>query len=412
MREFVRRDGLSKALVPALFASLGESEAESRSEKASQRVVRRERKPCRTSSLPIRVGRRCEMVLSDTLPSLRSAIILVASLAMLLSPGEASTQNLPSADLNLGVYPGSLVTLTELVAQNVGIYKSHGLRVELVNLRSGPDQIAALANGSIDIAALSVDNVMLANFRGQDLRVIIERLPVAIYTWLAQNNWPTPNKQKPYPQNMVDLRGARLGVTARGAAVEHITRAIVRDAGLNPDRDLTYLAVGVGQQAIAAFKAKQIDVLVAFEPLQTVLIDGEKIAKPILDLRFGEGPAKFNVWTTLSAVARRAELEKNPEKYRRFQEAHIAALKYMQEPANFDHVVEIYLKHINLDKSLVESMLRKNIKSFGYIYNCIGHRNNGQFLAEAGLLKPENVPSCKDLVWGEGYKYAVNLDDK
>lgn len=343
---------------------------------------------------------------------LRSAIIFIAGLFVVLLPHSASAQGSASAKISMGVYPGSLVSLTEYVAYNAAIYKSHGLDVELINLRSGPDHIAALANGSIDVAALSVDNVMLANFRGQDLRIVIERLPVAIYTWLAQLDWPTPNKEKPYPQNMSDLRGARVGVTARGAAVEHVTRAMVRDAGLNPDRDLTYVGVGVGQQAIAAFKAKQVDVLAAFEPLQTVLVDGEKIAKVLLDLRFGEGPAKFNVWTTLSAVVRRAELEKTPEKFRRFQEAHIAAVKYMKNPANFERVLEIYLKHINLDRALVAGMLRKNIKTFGYVYNCVGHRNNGEFLIEAGLMKREHVPSCRDLLWRDAHKYAINLDDK
>ncbi len=57
-------------------------------------------------------------------------------------------------------------------------------------------------------------------------------------------------------KSIADLRGKKIGVTALGSAGTTYGKAYIRAAGLNPDTDVTFIAIGAGVQAAAAIKQK------------------------------------------------------------------------------------------------------------------------------------------------------------
>ncbi|HEX6947463.1 MAG TPA: ABC transporter substrate-binding protein [Acidimicrobiia bacterium] len=314
-------------------------------------------------------------------------------------PASTTSSTLEPSTLSVGVYPGTLLSLPDYVGVEKGIFAEHGIELDMVTMSSGPENIAGLASGTLDVTGVSADLVMQANAEGQDLAVLVEKWPASIYTWLARTDWATPNAGAGYPDVVKDFAGARVGVTARGAQTELITRAFLSDAGLDPETSVDYVAVGAGAAAIAAFQADQVDIMVAFEPSQSILIHSQGIAKPVLDLRAGEGPDYFAVWSNLSQVGDRAKMDADPDVYRRYRAAFIETIEWMQDPANEDEVIAIAQGLIDLEPEVVEIMVRENLGIYGTVYRCAAHENLGRYLVTTEQLEEAQIPACEDLVW-------------
>ena len=207
----------------------------------------------------------------------RSLLGLIVCLSLGLATEAAKAQSGALIPIKAGYFKGSLLTLTNDVAVAQGFYKKHGLEVELINFSSGPDELNALVSGGIDVLTWTATPIMKVNAKGLDIQAINPNVGAPAYSLVARKDVDRPNRDKPYPQNILDLKGKVIGVPARGADIEMVGRLFLKEAKLDPDRDVTWLAVGGTPTGIAAFKAKRIDYWIAWEPGQTLLVDAEKI---------------------------------------------------------------------------------------------------------------------------------------
>lgn len=58
---------------------------------------------------------------------------------------------------------------------------------------------------------------------------------------------------------MKDIKGKRFGVSTYGSLTDALTRYAVRQAGLDPEKDVQILQVGGSANALAAMQSGQID---------------------------------------------------------------------------------------------------------------------------------------------------------
>jgi NitT/TauT family transport system substrate-binding protein len=311
----------------------------------------------------------------------------------------AAAENDP-APLRIAVYPGSLLSLPEYVGQDAGIYKKHNLNVSLLPIATGPGQIAAAASGSADIVGNTVGNALLANAQGQDLVIVTNSFNAPLYAWLKQPDYKAPNLGKPYPENIKDFKGAKIGISTRGSEVELFTRVLLSDAGLDPDRDVTWVPIGFGQTAIAAFEAKQVDIIVSIEPVQTIL-QSRGHAVEILDLTKGVGPKIFQNFPGQSRVARKATTESKKATFERYIAAQEEIINYISDPKNQDAVAAILAKNSGQPIEIAKTIVAKYAKSWGYKFDCGGYQNVVTYLVKSGQFKQsqaDQAQSCKDLV--------------
>src|SRR5262249_50403877 len=84
-----------------------------------------------------------------------------------------------------------------------------------------------------------------------------------------------PNAGKPYPEWIADLKGKKIGVFARGAAVENMMNIILAKGGLKPS-DVTYVAVGGPTTAFPALANKQVDAAINIEPISSMCVVSKK----------------------------------------------------------------------------------------------------------------------------------------
>src|ERR687895_516356 len=125
------------------------------------------------------------------------------------------------------------------VAADKGIWKKHGLDVELIFLRGGSRTVSALIGGSVDFIIGSDLGVTTAILQGATLTRVGVTTNTLGYSMVTQPNI----------KSVRDLKGKVIGITpGRDAAYARVVK-LLRDNGMDANKDVTYLSVGDGGPA-------------------------------------------------------------------------------------------------------------------------------------------------------------------
>ena len=173
---------------------------------------------------------------------------------------------------------------------------------------------------------------------------------------------------------------------------------------MDPEKDVTFLAVGLGPDAVAAFKAGQLDAVMAIEPVQTVLENlGGKV---LLDLLNDKTHGRVRDLDVKRLSPTKAHADKNAEMMKRFQAAQEEAIAFVRDPDNAEKDAEIWSKYNKaLTPDQMKGVLSRLGKSFDVKFNCKGTENVGKFQVDNGLIKPDQVQTCEQLAWSGAKKY-------
>ena len=334
--------------------------------------------------------------------ALKNWVLSCASALTVVASGAAQAQD--TIDMHAGVYTGSFVSLPIYVGSDAGIFAEHGLNVSTVDFRSAPEATAAMMSGAIDIMGNSVGNLMLLNRQGMDMVVVIEGYPTPAWAIVVNEGVALPHRAEGYPAMMQDLRGLNIGVPAIGSDGHNFMRRFFTDAGMNPETDATFVAAGLGPNALAAFSAHQLDAIIAIEPVTTALtgIGGTVM----LDLAQDPSVPQFESWTSSVWHTTRAHADENAEMMHRFQAAMEESLNFISDPANRERTAEIWGTY---NRSLTTDVLASVLDRLGPLVspylNCEGIANFGQFQVDNGLISDAEKLDCHQLVWSGATQY-------
>ena len=135
------------------------------------------------------------------------------------------------------------------LAKDAGYYAEQGLDVEVLGIRSSAQNAAALLSGEVDVSILGGIGPVRARLSGSDLLLIGATKP-----YFAGSIVVRPDIRSP-----ADLRGARLGISAKGGNTDLMARAALPRLGLEPDVDITLLSTGESPEQVAALLAGTVD---------------------------------------------------------------------------------------------------------------------------------------------------------
>jgi NitT/TauT family transport system substrate-binding protein len=163
-----------------------------------------------------------------------------------------------------------------------GYFAREGLTFSPTWATSGSVILQGLVGGSFDVADLGPAQLYEAIKNGACARVL-RPTEGAAYGLISQPRLHL-EATLAYPQVLKQLKGTTIGIPARGATQELVVRTLLRDAGLNPDTDVSWVAIGVGAPAVAAFAADKVDVAMSYSQLEVNLqANGTEFDK-LLDL--------------------------------------------------------------------------------------------------------------------------------
>jgi len=160
-----------------------------------------------------------------------------------------------------------------------GIFKDNGLDVDLQSINGGAQTSAALLANQVQIAQFGGAEALSANAGGADLVVVANLAPVYPYKLYAAKGITS----------IAGLKGKRVGVSNAGGSSDIATRAALKAAGLDPDKDVQIVAVGSHANRTAALLAGSIDAGVDDPPEDLELVKAGLTA--IVDLAGQKLPA-------------------------------------------------------------------------------------------------------------------------
>jgi NitT/TauT family transport system substrate-binding protein len=281
-----------------------------------------------------------------TMRNLKTTVTGLLALAIAsLAPG-ASGQG--AAKLEPVTISTSVETLDALVPQfgtKEGIYQKHGLDLKFVRGANGPAMVAAVVGGSADITHVSTALYFPAIEKGGDFRFLMGNYDID-YTLIGQKKLSWPNLSKGYPALGQDLKGRRIGVAGRGGATELFVRKILTDAGLNPDTDVTFIAVGTGFGAAGAFTNDQVDAMASIPPSDT-LIGSDNFTR-LVDIKTTHEKVYSPGYLFTVFAANTDFTTKRPQVAQAFCRATKETMSFIKNPANREKVVGFIATNMNL----------------------------------------------------------------
>lgn len=158
------------------------------------------------------------------------------------------------------------------IAQDKGYFARQGIKVEFVHFDSGPQMVAPLGTGQIDVAAgASSAGLFNAVARGIGLKVVADKgsAPVG-YSYvpiIVRKDLIDEGKVKTF----ADLKGLKVAEAGKGGTPGPILQAALDRGGLKYDDVQHVYNLGYPQQ-VTALSNKAIDVGVTAEPMATIAV--------------------------------------------------------------------------------------------------------------------------------------------
>jgi sulfonate transport system substrate-binding protein len=146
------------------------------------------------------------------------------------------------------------------LALEQGIFRAHGLDVDL-QLITGSSGMSALLSGQVQIAQVGASEVISAVANGSDLVATGNLSSVLPYVFIVA----------PEITTIDDLHGKSVGISTVGGSADVATRLSMQHYGLDPDRDITILAMGSLQNRTAGLQNGAIQAAPANPPDSFVL---------------------------------------------------------------------------------------------------------------------------------------------
>lgn len=174
----------------------------------------------------------------------RLRLIVVTAILIALASVHVSAQQLTKIRVaNIGGTSDHIQ-----VAINGGIYKKHGFEVENIQVGSSATVVQSLIAGEVDFAHVGAVPVVAAVANGIDLKIIAVFMNRFNYLMVTLSELKKPQ----------DLKGKTLAISRFGSGDEFATREALRRWGLDPDKDVRMLQVGLTVARMAALQGRHV----------------------------------------------------------------------------------------------------------------------------------------------------------
>ncbi|HTN73340.1 MAG TPA: ABC transporter substrate-binding protein [Methylomirabilota bacterium] len=262
---------------------------------------------------------------------------------LLLSPGRIlSAESMALEEVKVGYTSPSISAFPIEFARRKGFFREEGLNIVMIVMRTNIIMNALLTRG-IDFGTPTTSLIRGA---ASDLPV----KTVAVLTGRPDYFLVARKDIK----SLRDLRGRRIGIGTFGAAADLVLRAVLRQEGLDADRDVIRLQMGGGDSRFAALAAGSVDATVLNFPFN---LQAEKMGFNNL-LWLGE-----RVEMPLSGLGVRDDtLQKNPERVlgmlRAIYRAVVLAKAYPED------TVQAFMDWTRVDRELAAKSFELGKKSW------------------------------------------------
>jgi NitT/TauT family transport system substrate-binding protein len=229
------------------------------------------------------------------------------------------------------------------IPYEAGIFRKHGLDVELVYVAGGGRAGQVVQSGEVPIGVFTGGAVINANLAGGDLVVVASSMNVMTFVVMT----------RPEIKRAEDLKGKKIGISRFGSATDFALRYAEEQWPIKRQRDFAVIQVGGVTDVYNALRAGALDAAVVNAEL--AILGRREGFRELVDI------AKLGInFPTSSAVTTRSFIKRNENTVRKFIRGFVAgvhfaktqrgpAIKIMQkylrssDAAMFDELYEMYI---------------------------------------------------------------------
>ncbi|HME62954.1 MAG TPA: ABC transporter substrate-binding protein [Candidatus Binatia bacterium] len=229
------------------------------------------------------------------------------------------------------------------IPYEAGIFRKHGLDVELLYVAGGGRAAQVVQSGEVPIGVFTGGAVINANLAGGDLVVIASSMNVMTFVVMARPEITRPE----------DLKGKKIGVSRFGSATDFGLRYVEEKWPVKRQRDFAVIQVGGVSDVYNALRAGALDAAVINAEL--AILARREGFRELADI------AKMGInFPTSSVITTRSFIKRNENTVRKFMRGfvegvHFAktqrgpAIKIMQkylrssDAVMFDELYEMYV---------------------------------------------------------------------
>ena len=204
------------------------------------------------------------------------------------------------------------------VIKKGGIFRKNGLDVELVYIPGSGVLTAAMVSGQVPLTFLAGAAIVSSAIGGADTVLLSCAINTLFWRLFSV----------PEIKTVAELKGKKIGVTRLGTLEDGILRLLLKERGLNPDRDVTFVPVGAAPQRVVALSKGIIDAA-SFIPPQDIA--AQKLGmNELIDM------AKLGLYNPASCFAStKSYIRTNRDVVMRVQKSFVEGLKFYRDNRDF-----------------------------------------------------------------------------
>ncbi|GAA5051733.1 NitT/TauT family transport system substrate-binding protein [Thermocatellispora tengchongensis] len=250
---------------------------------------------------------------------LAAVALLTALGAALTACGGGADSATPGAEPVVFTAPDKALTATTAsytsVPLQLGYFSAEKLDVTIQPVDSAPTAIQSVATGQAFMTYASL-NAAIAAYQKDPGIAVVGLTNGSIFRVVVPQDSPITTA--------ADLKGATIGSNSLAGVSTLFAKGVLKEAGLDPDKDAQYLPVGLGAQAADALRKKQIAAYAGWDGPNVVI--GDLLGTTMRDI-----PTPLNDMTGTSAlVVRKESIKQEPERVAGMVRAFYKAMVFSQ----------------------------------------------------------------------------------
>ncbi|MFB9277152.1 ABC transporter substrate-binding protein [Cohnella cellulosilytica] len=185
--------------------------------------------------------------------------LLVLMVAALAACGKSSSEppagegssagGTAAGTIRLGLVGGGMTPMVAQIGLSDGSYEQAGIQVEENDFTAGADMVQALVGGSLDVVLGSYEHVLRQQQNGLGVKAYGEIFNGVGYALIVKQDAPY--------QSLADLKGTTLAVTKVGSLSDTGLREGLKEAGIDPEKEVQLINGGSGATMLAAIESGQ-----------------------------------------------------------------------------------------------------------------------------------------------------------
>jgi NitT/TauT family transport system substrate-binding protein len=251
-------------------------------------------------------------------------VFAVLVLTLVISTGAADALD----KVRMSISAVDVSFLTGGLALKRGMFRDEGLDVELIRMNANVS-ITALSTGDIDYTMVFA-SVVRGALRGMPMKVVASFMDSSTHLLIARPEYKT----------IRDLKGKTLAVSTFGATSDVAARMMMKQGGVDPEKEIKIIPLGVERARYAALREGIVDVAVLSPPTDT---DALRNGYRVLSRFYEHFKMPFTgVGTNLK------KLKEKPEEVKRMVKALLRANRFVR--SNREGTIQTLMDWIKVDR--------------------------------------------------------------